>query len=474
MKGDWLQFPGGSYFGQTDRNPIKRYEEHLKRAFKNPRITIEKLMRLYAKNIEEAKKLFKLEVLQVIDFQGNEIEINGIVDGLVRKEKMKESQIKTQLLTDTAEEFWIGFYHSQFEEFGYNIHKGGKIGSKGFTIYPFLDIHNMFKELACVSFMSAVKPLFQNILKKKLDEKFSYWILDKNLLMYYPELATFSKIHKDYQKDLVFNYFEQGFMVYNIVEILDDLAKKIDKYFKGPYDELISGLIKEKIQKEFPLISLNLGDNIGHYRAVIIKLKMERYIKNTNHRVYYRDLLEIFPGFQSKDVLKDFTRRHKISLIELNNKYCPDSIYWARAADVLRFKGNSISIYDFLVEIGLKENYSEKSLKKGSRIIKNRFEGFTFTELINLVCDGILPTQFENQREKFIALINSKADNHYYLSKAVMLIKINPQKYDTPKILLYDLGGMGFSESTIETRADRCLKRTFGYDLNGLKILALK
>ncbi|MHA1240049.1 MAG: hypothetical protein ACTSQU_04575 [Promethearchaeota archaeon] len=474
MKGDWLQFPGSNYIGQTDRNPIQRYEEHLKRAFESPRINIEKLMSFYAKNIKEARKLFKLEVLQVIDFQGNEIEINNIVDGLERKKNMKNSQIKTQLLTDTAEEFWIGFYHSQFEEFGYNIHKGGKIGKKGFTIYPFLDIHNTFKELACISFMSAVKPFFQNILKKKLDEKFSYWILDKNLSMYYPELATFSKIHSDYQKDLVFNYFEQGFMVYNIVEILNDLAKEIDPSFKGPHDELISGLIKEKIQKEFPSISLNSKDNIGSFRADVIKSKMEKYIKNAKHRINYRELLQIFPGFQSKDVLKDFTRRHKISLIELNDKYYPDSVYWARAADVLRDKGNSISIYDFLVEIGLKENYSEKSLKRGSRIIKNRFEGFTFSELINLVCDGKFPIQFENQKEKFMSLINSKADNHYYLSKAVMLIKQNPQKYDAPKILLYDLGGMSFSESTIETQADRCLKRTFGYDLNGLKILALK
>lgn len=198
-------------------------------------------------------------------------------------------------------------------------------------------------------------------------------------------------------------------MVYNIVEILDNLAKEIDPSLKGPFDELISELIKEKIQKEFPTILLSSKDNIGSFRAVVIKSKMERYIKNINHRVNYRELLPLFPGFQSKDVLKDFARRHKISLIRLNNYYYPDSVYWVRAAEVLRVKGNSINRYDFLVEIGMKENYSENSLKKGSRIIRNRFGGLTFTELKNFVINDSLPVQFEDRRDKFEALINSSA-----------------------------------------------------------------
>lgn len=72
----------------------------------------------------------------------------------------------------------------------------------------------------------------------------------------------------------------------------------------SPLDELISEFIKEKVQKEFSTIYVNLKDNIGFFRAAVIKSKMDRYIKKVHHRINYRELLPFFPGFQSKDFIR--------------------------------------------------------------------------------------------------------------------------------------------------------------------------
>ena len=135
-----LNFPGLNYIGQTDRYPTDRYNEHLNKAFRNPSQELDKLIRQYASDIEEARKIFRFELLQIINFQGDYFEINGIIDSAERKGAMKKALIETQMLTDKAEEYWIGLYHTQYKEFGKNIQKGGKLGSKGFIIFPYIDI----------------------------------------------------------------------------------------------------------------------------------------------------------------------------------------------------------------------------------------------------------------------------------------------------------------------------------------------
>ncbi len=466
---DFIPFPDLMYVGETGRvSPILRYEEHLERAFTNPRSYIEQLISEYTENIEEAKKVFRFEILQVITFQGDMNEINRIVDSVERKEALRIAEARTRELADFAEIAWIGLFHSQYQEFGANIHMGGRIGSKSGTIIPFIDLHNNFKKIACLAFG---KQLYIELVQESFKSKFSRTLLDRNLEEQYPEQKTFKKILRGYQKELIYNYFEKGYQLYEIVRILDLSAKKIDPGLSGINKKLVSQLLKEKVEEEFE-IDIPLA-HIGDYRGLVIKARVERFISSINHRVHNRDLLPILPGFTDVKTLTKFNVRQGISLNELNDRYYPDSIYWGRAVDILRKEGYSITCYDFLIKLGFGEEYSDLSLRRDySGVIKTRFRGLTFTELKDLIIENILPTRFEEDRETFKALVSSRPDKHYYLTLALSLIRSSPYEYNAYSLLVA-LGGLGYSESTIKKLSDKCLLRTLGYNFNRLRALAL-
>jgi len=116
----YLPFPGKSYVGQTvsqitvswSKNfEASRWNKHLSAAF-NPKYKdyhskFSRAIRKHSNNFKNlARNLFKVEVLQIIKFQGDE--------------KI------TQELANEIESFWIGYYHTQFDEFGWNLLPGGQ------------------------------------------------------------------------------------------------------------------------------------------------------------------------------------------------------------------------------------------------------------------------------------------------------------------------------------------------------------
>ena len=182
-------------------------------------------------------------------------------------------------------------------------------------------------------------------------------------------------------------------------------------------------------------------------------------------------MLSILPAFIEKDKIKD----HEKYLNELNDKFYPNTNYWAKAVKIIKEKGRNLQIYHFLIELGLyKEGYSEQSLRHGSRIIKNRFKGLSFTELKELILDNKLPENLKSKKEKFEALINLEVRTPNYYSEAIRLLKSKPERYRYPETLVRDLGGLGFSEASIKKVANRCLKSKLGYDLAELKDIAWK
>lgn len=122
--GSWLDFPGLFYIGQTKKTVEERVygisSSHFFRAFKNPKCAIEYTIKKYSKNLEAAKKLFKAEPIQIVRYQG--------------------TKLLTRKLANMVEKFWIGYFHTQFNEFGRNIEPGGsKVYESIIIPFNFLD-----------------------------------------------------------------------------------------------------------------------------------------------------------------------------------------------------------------------------------------------------------------------------------------------------------------------------------------------
>ena len=379
-KNEWLTFPGIGYVGQTI-NTIKEriYNGHIKNAFdvKKKHTYFENTIKrnLIIKDI--ARRYIRFKILQIIRFQGDINAIHNIANPIMKSEKLEEAINSTQKLADNAEKFWIGYYKTQYKEFGRNIEVGGK-ENRITLIHPV----KLDEEIRNIAHIRRNRGPFEK-LRKELNT--TRGVLINNLLYYYGKSLkdiTHNMLLKDTQE-----LFELGYVV-------KDIAKKLR--LEGEVEnasKTVSDWIRNEIYNErFPE-----KPNYRRIRDKILSEIIEKKVKEGC--VTLKSLMDALPGFEVPGEtireksweLKRFVINNLGGIKKLNKKYSkPKKDYLTDAISIIKdyYKTKKrLSAVKLAFELGFCKDfgYTEKSLRKNaaSRYIP-KHTGKTMKELIKI------------------------------------------------------------------------------------------
>ncbi|KKN48414.1 hypothetical protein LCGC14_0653110 [marine sediment metagenome] len=352
----WIPFPGLFYPGLSTKSAEERtYGNggHFYKAFSNPQTAMEYTIRKYGVNRERAEKIFKLEVIQIIKYQGSE--------------KL------TMELANKVETFWIGFFHSNFYEFGRNIEPGGSDVHESIII-PFDQLDTALFEASKLPRVGDIRR--ESYVFKKLDMKETQQrILDNSIEFWYGFTKDkFINAIKLKRLEIIKDLFEKGFK-----------AAYISKEINAERHDIVEW-IEDEIYKDRNLDYRRLRDQI--LTEKIIKYVAEGHITPGQ-------ILSVLPGFINTQAVKHLVRKRLGGWNTLISDYAPKENYWLIIKNLFDQKerevelgGAEYSAVELAQDLGSKATDRRAAVK----YIRNRLNNdMTWTEIKNFFRNNKLP-----------------------------------------------------------------------------------
>jgi len=380
-KKEWLSFPGIGYVGQTIETAKERlYSGHIKNAFdvKKKHTYFENSIKKNFIMKEIAHKYIRFKILQLIRFQGDINMIRNIKNPNLKRRELEEAINSTQRLADNAEKFWIGYYKTQYKEFGRNIDEGGKENRMVLLDPAKLDesIHNNIH-------VRRTRSPFERV-RKELDTTRA--ILVNSLLIYY------GKSLKDISHDLILRETQK---LFELGYVAKDIAIKLG--LEGEIENT-SKTISEWIRNEIYIERFPEKPNYRRIRDKILSEIIDQKVKEGY--VTIKSLMDVLPGFevpgetvrQKTWEMKRFIATNLGGIKKLNKKYHnkPKKDYLPDAIRIIKdyYKTKQrLSAVKLAFDLGFCQDfgYTKESLKKNaaSRYIPQH-TGKTMKELIEL------------------------------------------------------------------------------------------
>jgi len=380
-KNEWLPFPGIGYEGQTIETTKERiYNGHIKNAF-----DVKKKHTYFENSIKRnfiikdiARKYIRIKILQIIRFQGDINVIRNIDNPIMKREKLEEAINSTQKLADIAEKFWIGYYKTQYKEFGRNIEVGGKENRM-----VLIDPVKLEEDIRNIMHLCRSRSPFEK-LRKELNTTRA--VLVNNLLYYYGKSLkdiTHNMILKDTQE-----LFELGYVAKGIAIKLR-LEGEVENASKTVSDWIRNEIYNERFPEK---------PNYRRIRDIILSEIIEKKVKEGC--VTLKSLMHALPGFEVPGEtireksweLKRFIINNLGGIKKLNQKYHskPKKDYLADAISIIKdyYKTKKrLSAVKLAFELGFCKDfgYTEESLRRNaaSRYIP-KHTGKTMKELIEI------------------------------------------------------------------------------------------
>ena len=379
-KNEWLPFPGIGYEGQTIETAKERiYNGHIKNAF-----DVKKKHTYFENSIKRnfiikdiARRYIRIKILQIIRFQGDINVIWNIDNPIMKREKLEEAINSTQKLADNAEKFWIGYYKTQYKEFGRNIEVGGKENRM-----VLIDAVKLDEEIRNIKHIRRNRSPFEK-LRKELNT--TRRVLINNLLYYYGKSLkdiTHNMLLKDTQE-----LFELGYVVKEIALKLR-LEGEVENASKTVSDWIRNEIYNERFPEK---------PNYRRIRDKILSEIIEKKVKEGC--VTLKSLMDALPGFEVPGEtireksweLKRFVIINLGGIKKLNKKYSkPKKDYLTDAISIIKdyYKTKKrLSAVKLAFELGFLKDfgYTEESLRKNaaSRYIP-KHTGKTMKELIEI------------------------------------------------------------------------------------------
>jgi len=316
-KNSHFSFPHLSYAGQTYKNSKTRFFEHFYSAMdpsKNPnqKTWFENSIAKHGFTRKEFAKYFKLEVLQIIRFQGNRDYLHTI-SNLPERQRLIESAVEnTEGMADLAEKFWVGFLKSQFQRFGRNTEEGGR-HPRSFKLIPLVDMADVFETLKS-DFLAISSPRAKALELLQIKHPGTKRNdLENSLKFYYGT----NKI-TDVLKDMIFEDIDKLFRMYfRAGEITRFLNIKDHKH--GTFMKVaVARIIKEKYSHLVPPGTLK---KLEYIKRVVISEEIISLIKQGF--ITINDLRAKLPGFKTKGQFTNFIRKNLGGLEKMVEKYQP-------------------------------------------------------------------------------------------------------------------------------------------------------
>jgi hypothetical protein len=163
---------------------------------------------------------------------------------------------------DNAERFWIGYFHAQYHEYGYNILKGGQGVPREPRIIPFEFLEEAFEEGLFIEGKSLVKEnvlIYLNKYKKDygIDYSITEHILDNSIRAYYGDSYTFSQIKQEQISETLALYLKWGYKPSEIKSELK-IAENEDTISNWIREMVLNG----EIEIETVILSRALRENL--------------------------------------------------------------------------------------------------------------------------------------------------------------------------------------------------------------------
>jgi len=385
-KNERLPFPGIGYVGQTIETAKERiFHGHIKNTFdvKKKHTYFENSIKRNSIIKQVARKYIRFKILQIIRFQGDINMIRSIENPDLKKKELEDTINSTQLLADNAEKFWIGYYKTQYKEFGRNIEEGGKENRM-----VLLDPVRLDESIRNIMHLHRSKSPFEKVREEMNTTRA---ILVNNLFYYYGKslkVITHDKILKETKK-----LFELGY-------VAKDIALKLR--LEGELEnasKTVSDWIRNEIYNErFPE-----RPKYRRIRDIILSEIIEQKVEEGC--VTIKSLMDTLPGFEVPgETIREKTWEMKRFIVnnlggikKLNKKhhnkpkkdYLPDAIRIIR--DYYKSK-KKLSAVKLAFELGFCQDfgYTEESLRKNaaSRYIPQH-TGKTMKELIEISLTSI-------------------------------------------------------------------------------------
>jgi len=336
VDGNYLEFPGLIYCGKS----IQQVKEEIKRKYRGRHGELGEYIKNFKfKNVEEFMGHLYFNVLQIIRYDGN-----------------KESTLKR---VDQAERFWIGFFKSQFKEFGLNVQEGGSNYIIPRKIIPLPDLEAALNDLIYKYGMfhknQGPRDKILEILGVTRED------LEPNLQWSYGTISVV-EIIRGKVKILIKALFEKG---YNPTEISVKLPLRFGEMRTRP-DYPITKMIKEIYKNTIPNIA-NL--RINEVRDIILSKKIKEKIREGY--TTYKSLLVLFPGLRRTNGrettgIKQFVLEKMgglKNLIEENKVYINRILFTAAKHLIIQNQGNyryaASNILKDLIDMGVLLGYSK-------------------------------------------------------------------------------------------------------------------
>jgi len=380
-KKEWLPFPGIGYEGQTIEKARERlYYGHIKNAFdvKKKHMYFENSIKKNFIVKEMARKYIRIKILQIVRFQGDINVIWNIENPNHKKERLEEAINSTQKLADNAEKFWIGYYKTQYKEFGRNIEEGGRENK-----LVLIDPVRLDESIRNIMHVRRSKSPFEKV-RKELSTTRA--VLVNNLLYYYGKSLkdiTHEMILKETKK-----LFELGYVVKDVAIKLR-LEGEIENASKTISDWIRNEIYNERFPEK---------PKYRRIRDIILSEIIEQKVKEGCTTL--KSLLTALPGFEVPGEtireksweMKRFVINNLGGIKKLNKKYhdYPKKDYLPDAIRIIRdyYKTKKrLSAVKLAFELGFCEDfgYTEESLRKNaaSRYIP-KHTGKSLKELIEI------------------------------------------------------------------------------------------
>ncbi len=404
-----------SYVGQTIEHATDRYNGHLETSIydsmSKKRSWFENIMHKYAEYsghdtpseiASHIRDLFEIEVLQVI--------------------KAQETNEITQKLGGQAEKFWIGWTHSQFEEFGFNYEEGGRTGRMTFRRIDPILLNDIIEQSLLIpkkdkpwQWVIRQLPLGEVAITKNIKEVYKKYGVNSYMDIRYLKLADRIKLlsehgYEQWEIGLVlgaqgesptgsFGTPERSRVSRQLRRWFAELHDNID--FASWQEELISNRMKALIERGYITPSelathfegMNtdevfnfLSNHLSEYlKQILISLYRKGYVSASQ----MASQLQFSAGYSK---IYAFLTKIDIDFTALKQEagLLPDSfIFSFEKKAATRLIKNSLDEKDLLIKLGYKEVYS-LSNHEVRNIINTLFDGMSYKKAKNFYSSRIL------------------------------------------------------------------------------------
>jgi len=202
--------------------------------------------------------------------------------------------------------FWIGFFHSNFYEFGRNIEPGGSAVRES-VILPFDILDEALYEASKLPRLGDIHR--KNYVYEKLNMKETQnHILDNSIEFWYGFTTwKFTNAIRMKRIEIIQALFEQAY-----------IANYISNEIGADRHDIIE-LIEDEIYK----------DRTSDYKRIresVLKDKIKQYV--AEGYITPSQILSVLPGFINTDAVKHFVRKNLEGWDKLINNYAPREDYW--------------------------------------------------------------------------------------------------------------------------------------------------